>query len=51
MISAHPQGAPQDYREPVEFLLVEPIDSNHVPDDLQRILPGLRIAAAGRSSI
>ena len=43
--------ARQDYREPVEFLLVEPIDSNHVPDDLQRILPGLRIVrAAGRTS-
>ena len=43
--------ARQDYREPVEFLLVEPIDSNRVPDDLQRILPGLRIVrAAGRTS-
>ena len=43
--------ARQDYREAVEFLLVEPIDSDGVPDDLQRILPGLRLVrAAGRTS-
>ncbi len=35
--------ARQDYREPVEFLLVEADDGRPVPDDLQRILPGLRV--------
>jgi cellulose synthase/poly-beta-1,6-N-acetylglucosamine synthase-like glycosyltransferase len=33
----------QDYREPVEFLLVEADDGKRVPDDLQQILPGLRV--------
>jgi glycosyltransferase involved in cell wall biosynthesis len=41
----------QDYREPVEFLLVEADDGKRVPDDLQQILPGLRvIRSAGRTS-
>jgi cellulose synthase/poly-beta-1,6-N-acetylglucosamine synthase-like glycosyltransferase len=41
----------QHYREPVEFLLVEADDGHHVPDDLQQILPGLRVVrSAGRTS-
>jgi hypothetical protein len=36
----------QDYREPVEFLLVEADDGHQVPDDLQRILPGLKVVRA-----
>ena len=42
--------ARQDYREPVEFLLVEADDGSQVPEDLQRILPGLQggARAAGR---
>lgn len=41
----------QDYREPVEFLLVEADDGKRVPDDLQQILPGLRVVrSAGRTS-
>jgi Glycosyl transferase family 2 len=41
----------QDYREPVEFLLVEADDGNRVPDDLQQILPGLRVVrSAGKTS-
>ena len=35
--------AQQDYREPVEFLLVEADGDRHVPEELQRILPDLRI--------
>jgi hypothetical protein len=43
--------ARQDFREPVEFLLVETDNGRHVPDDLQRLLPGLRIArTAGTTS-
>ncbi len=43
--------AQQDYREPVEFLLVEADHDRHVPDDLQRILPDLRIVrSAGTTS-
>ena len=43
--------ARQDYREPVEFLLVEADDRNLVPDDLQRCLPGLRVVrTAGKTS-
>jgi glycosyltransferase involved in cell wall biosynthesis len=43
--------ARQDYREPVELLLVEADDGNQVPADLQRILPELRIVrAAGTTS-
>jgi glycosyltransferase involved in cell wall biosynthesis len=41
----------QQYREPVEFLLVEADDGHHVPDDLQQILPDLRVVrSAGRTS-
>ena len=43
--------ARQDYREPVEFLLVEADDGHQVPDDLQRLLPGLRVVrTAGKTS-
>ena len=43
--------ARQDYREPVEFLLIEADDGNQVPDDLQRRLPGLRVVGrAGKTS-
>jgi hypothetical protein len=43
--------AQQDYREPVEHLLVEADDGHRVPDDLQGILRGLRIVrSAGRTS-
>jgi hypothetical protein len=43
--------ARQDYREPLEFLLIEADDGRQVPDDLQRILPGLRVVrAAGTTS-
>ena len=35
--------ARQDYREPVEFLLVEPVGGERIPDDLQTILPALRL--------
>lgn len=35
--------ARQDYREPVEFLLVEARGGIAAPDELRRILPGLRI--------
>jgi Glycosyl transferase family 2 len=38
--------ARQDYREPVEFLLVETRDSAAAPDDLRQVLPGLRIVEA-----
>jgi glycosyltransferase involved in cell wall biosynthesis len=43
--------ARQEYREPVEFLLVEADDGSQVPDDLQKILPGLRVVhAPGKTS-
>jgi hypothetical protein len=43
--------AQQEYREPVEFLLVEGDEGLHVPDDLQRILPDLRLVrSAGTTS-
>lgn len=35
--------ARQDYREPVEFLLVEPLGGDEVPGDLQSVLPALRV--------
>jgi hypothetical protein len=41
----------QDYREPVGFLLVEADDGKRVPDDLQQIVPGLRVVrSAGKTS-
>lgn len=41
----------QDYREPVEFLLVETEDGRELPEDLQHILPGLRVVrTAGTTS-
>ena len=43
--------ARQDYREPIEFLLIEADDGNQVPDDLQQILPDLRVVrTAGTTS-
>ena len=42
--------ARQDYREPVEFLLVEADDGRQVPDDLQQLLPGLRVVRAAATT-